>query len=96
MTGLTFCQTEFCSLTGQGECEQSRAVAQKWLDARPHSLNAQQMLGIGFMCSDDYEEAIHLREKVVDKVAHFCRNDVSSTGPFHMQPMACILRPPGR
>ena len=25
------------------------------------------MLGIGFMCSDDYEEAIHLREKVVEK-----------------------------
>ena len=48
-------------------CEQSHAVAQKWLDARPHSLNAQQMLGIGFMCSDDYEEAIHLRVKVVEK-----------------------------
>ena len=25
------------------------------------------MLGIGFMCSDDYDEAIHLREKLVEK-----------------------------
>ena len=50
-----------------GECEQSRAVAQKWFDARPYSLSAQIMLGIGFMCSEDYEEAIHIREKVADK-----------------------------
>ncbi len=54
-------------LSQAGECELSRAVAQKWLDARPHSLSAQIMLSIGYMCSDDYEEAIHLREKVVEK-----------------------------
>ncbi len=50
-----------------GECEQSRAVAQKWLDARPYSLSAQIMLGIGYMCSDNYEEAILIREKVVER-----------------------------
>ena len=52
-------------LNHAGEYEQSRAVAQKWQDARPYSLSAQIMMGMGFMCSDDYEEAIHIREKVV-------------------------------
>ena len=50
-----------------GECEQSRAVAQKWLNAGPYSLSAQIMLGKGFMCSKDYEEAIHIREKVAEQ-----------------------------
>ena len=54
-------------LNNAGECEQSRAVAQKWLDARPNSLSAQIMLGRGYMCSDDYEEAIQIQEKVVEK-----------------------------
>ena len=54
-------------LNHAGECEQSRAVAQKWLDARPYSLSAQIMLGIGHMCSDNYEEAILIREKVVER-----------------------------
>lgn len=55
-------------LNESGECEQSRAVAQKWLDARPYSLSAQAMLGMGYMCSNDFEEAIHIREKVVEKL----------------------------
>ena len=50
-----------------GECEQSRAVAQKWFDARPYSLSAQFMLGMGYMCSDNYEEDILMREKVVER-----------------------------
>ena len=54
-------------LNNAGECEQSRAVAQKWLHARPYSLSAQIMLGIGYMCSDNYEEAILIREKVVER-----------------------------
>lgn len=51
-----------------GECDQSRAVAQKWLDARPYSLSAQSLLSMGFMCSNDYEEAIHIRQKIVEKL----------------------------
>ena len=54
-------------LNNAGECEQSRAVAQKWLDARPYSLSAQFMLGMGYMCSDNYEEAILIRERVVER-----------------------------
>ena len=42
-------------LNKAGECEQSRAVAQKWLDARPYSVSAQIMLGRGHICSDNYE-----------------------------------------
>ena len=54
-------------LNHAGECEQGRAVAQKWLDTRPYSLSAQIILGIGYMCSDNYEEAILMREKVVER-----------------------------
>lgn len=54
-------------LNETGECEQSRAIAQKWLDARPYSLSAQIMLGMGYMCSEDYEEAIEIREKVLEQ-----------------------------
>lgn len=52
-----------------GESEQSRAFAQKWLDARPYKLSAQIMLSIGNMCSEGYVEAIHIREKVKEPLS---------------------------
>ena len=79
-------------LNNAGECEESRAVAQKCLDVRPYSLSAQIMLGMGFMCSEDYEEAIHIREKVVDKWSTSV-NDVLLLA-IPMQPMECMLKPP--
>ena len=79
-------------LNNTGECEESHAVAQKWLDVRPYSLSAQIMLGMGFMCSEDYEEAIHIREKVVDKWSTSV-NDVLLLA-IPMQPMECMLKPP--
>ncbi len=51
-----------------GECEQSRGVAQKWLDAQPYSLLAQNLLNLSYMCSGNYEEAIHIAEEIVKQV----------------------------
>ena len=39
------------------ECEQSRALAQDWLEARPYSVTALRMIGTSYLCEDDYEEA---------------------------------------
>ncbi len=50
--------TRMFLLNNAEECEESRAVAQKWLDTRPYSMAAQRMMGVGFMCSDDWEQAI--------------------------------------
>ena len=79
-------------LNHAGECEQSRAVAQKWLDARPYSLSAQIMLGMGYMCSDNYEEAILIQGKGCGTVAHLPLM-MSTCWPFPMPPMEWNLKP---
>ncbi len=50
--------TRMFLLNSAEECQESRAVAQKWLDARPYSMAAQRMMGVGFMCSEDWDGAI--------------------------------------
>ncbi len=50
------------------ECKESRSIAQKWLDARPYSMAAQRMMGVGFMCSDDWEEAIPFLQLVSNQL----------------------------
>lgn len=71
------------------ECQQSRDTAQKWLDARPYSMAAQRMMGVGFMCSDDFEEAIPFLELVYTQLPNsvtdarllaisFARNEMKS------------------
>ena len=47
------------------ECEQIRVVARKWLDDLPYAWPAQSWLGSSYMCSGNYEEAIHIREEIV-------------------------------
>ena len=60
--------TRMFLLNNAEECEKSRSVAQKWLDARPYSMAAQRMMGVGFMCSDDWEEAIPFLQLVNTKL----------------------------
>ena len=50
------------------KCQESRALAQKWLDTRPYSISATRMMGVGFLCSDDYEQAIEHLQRAVDKM----------------------------
>ena len=60
--------TRMFILNNAEECTQSRATAQKWLDARPYSMAAQRMMGVGFMCSDDFEDAIPFLELVYNQL----------------------------
>ena len=48
-----------------GECEQIRVVALELLDDLPYTWPAQSWLGSSYMCSGNYEEAIHIREQIV-------------------------------
>ena len=50
------------------QCQESRALAQKWLDTRPYSISATRMMGVGFLCSDDYDQAIEHLQRAVAKL----------------------------
>lgn len=50
------------------KCQESRALAQKWLDTRPYSISATRMMGVGFLCSDDYDQAIEHLQRAVAKL----------------------------
>lgn len=45
------------------ECQKARALAQEWLDERPYSVHAMRMIGVSYLCDDDYEQAAaHFRQ----------------------------------
>jgi len=39
------------------ECQKARELAQDWLDARPYSVSAMRMIGLSYLCEEDYEQA---------------------------------------
>ena len=72
-----------------GECEQIRVVARKWLDDLPYTGPAQSWLGSSYMCSGNYEEAIHIREQI----ARQSPTSVPDTYALALPPMECFLKP---
>lgn len=42
----------------QDECDKSRELAQSWLDQRPYSVLAKRMIGVSYLCDEDFEKAI--------------------------------------
>lgn len=42
----------------QEECAQSRALAQSWLDQRPYSVLAERMIGVSYLCEENFAKAI--------------------------------------
>ena len=53
-------------LNDQDLCEESRALAQDWLDARPYSVSATRMLGVSYLCERDYGTAADYFRKTLD------------------------------
>ncbi len=53
-------------LNDQDRCEESRALAQDWLDARPYSISAIRMLGVSYLCEQDFETAAAYFRKTLD------------------------------
>lgn len=40
------------------ECVKSRELAQSWLDQRPYSVLAKRMIGVSYLCAEDFDNAI--------------------------------------
>ncbi len=57
-------------LNDADQCAESRDLAQKWLNARPYSIAAHRMMGAGFLCSEDFDQAIEYLSIAVDKMPY--------------------------
>ncbi len=53
-------------LNDQDRCEESRALAQNWLDARPYSISATRMVGVSYLCDKDFATAATYFRKTLD------------------------------
>jgi len=42
----------------QEECVAGRELAESWLDVRPYSVLSKRMIGVSYLCEDDFENAI--------------------------------------
>lgn len=49
------------------ECDEGRALAESWLEQRPYSVLAKRMIGVGYLCAEDFEQAItYFKEATAD------------------------------
>ncbi|MCB0190267.1 MAG: tetratricopeptide repeat protein, partial [Caldilineaceae bacterium] len=42
----------------QEECATGRELAEKWLELRPYSVLSKRMIGVSYLCEDDFDNAI--------------------------------------
>lgn len=40
------------------ECEEGRALAEAWLQQRPYSVLAKRMIGVSYLCAEEFDQAI--------------------------------------
>lgn len=53
-------------LNDQDLCEESRALAQDWLDTRPYSVSAKRMVGVSYLCDRDFTTAATYFRQTLD------------------------------
>lgn len=53
-------------LNDQDRCEESRTLAQDWLEARPYSISAVRMVGVSYLCERDFATAATYFRKTLD------------------------------
>lgn len=53
-------------LNDEDRCTEARTLAQDWLDARPYSISATRMLGVSYLCSEDFETAATYFRQALD------------------------------
>ncbi|MEZ4864372.1 MAG: hypothetical protein R3C14_23870 [Caldilineaceae bacterium] len=49
----------------QEECDKSRELAQSWLDQRAYSVLAKRMIGVSYLCDENYDQAVNYFEQAV-------------------------------
>ena len=53
-------------LNDEDLCEESRALAQDWLDTRPYSISAKRMVGVSYLCDRDFSTAATYFRQTLD------------------------------
>lgn len=48
------------------ECEAGRDLAESWLEERPYSVLSKRMIGVSYLCEDDFASAIDYFQQAVD------------------------------
>ena len=49
-------------------CTKARDLAQQWLDERPYSIVAVRMIGVSYLCDENFDKAIEQFKQVLDKL----------------------------
>ncbi|HMN26912.1 MAG TPA: tetratricopeptide repeat protein, partial [Caldilineaceae bacterium] len=55
-------------LNDDDECEQSRELAETWLKERPYSVLALRMIGVGYLCAEEYGKAADYFSQALEKL----------------------------
>jgi tetratricopeptide (TPR) repeat protein len=50
------------------ECDQSRELAEAWLEERPYSVLALRMVGVAYLCAEDFEQAADYFQQALEKL----------------------------
>ena len=50
------------------ECGKARDLAQSWLDERPYSVLAMRMVGVSYLCDENFDKAIASFQQALDKM----------------------------
>jgi tetratricopeptide (TPR) repeat protein len=55
-------------LNDDEQCDESRALAESWLEERPYSVLAMRMIGVSYLCAEDFEQAAEYFQQALDKM----------------------------
>jgi tetratricopeptide (TPR) repeat protein len=55
-------------LNDDEQCDESRALAESWLEERPYSVLALRMIGVAYLCAEDFEQAASYFQQALDKL----------------------------
>lgn len=50
------------------ECDKGRELAEQWLEERPYSVVALRMIGVGYLCAEEYEKAADYFQQAFEKM----------------------------
>ncbi len=54
--------------TDNDKCADARKLAQEWYDERPYSVLALRMIGVSYLCDEDFDKAIDYFKQTVEKL----------------------------
>jgi tetratricopeptide (TPR) repeat protein len=55
-------------LNDEEQCQESRELAEAWLEERPYSVLALRMIGVSYLCDEDFEQAADFFQQALDRM----------------------------